>query len=263
MKLPVRLKADFREKIWGSTHLEPWFPDSAKKIGEVWFTGDAPLPILVKFLFTSEKLSVQVHPSGPAPRGKTEMWHILRAEPGAAIALGFREPLSRDELRTASLSGEIEKLLRWFPVQAGETYFTPAGTVHAIGTGIALCEIQQNSDITYRLYDYGRPRELHLDEALAVADLGTHPGATKAIKSGTGRDLLVRCEYFETELITSASAAVNFCAGDVLIFLEGRGKISGTPFRAGEVWLLPDELVELRPEGPLRALRIHEPPRPS
>lgn len=262
MKLPVRLKADFREKIWGSTHLEPWFPESAKKIGEVWFTGDAPLPILVKFLFTSEKLSVQVHPSGSAPRGKTEMWHILRAEPGAAIALGFREPLSRDELRTASLSGEIEKRLRWFPVQAGETYFTPAGTVHAIGAGIALCEIQQNSDITYRLYDYGRARELHLDEALAVADLGTHPGATKPVQSGTGRDLLVRCEYFETELITSA-AATNFCANDVLIFLEGRGTIAGMPFQAGEVWLIPDQEAQVRPEGPLRALRVHEPPRRS
>src|SRR4029077_15045845 len=100
--------------------------------------------------------------------GKTEMWHILRADPDAKIALGFRQPLSRDELRRALLSGEVENLLRCFPVKQGQTYFVPAGTVHAIGGGIALCEIQQNSDMTYRLYDYGRPRETPPDQAAAV-----------------------------------------------------------------------------------------------
>src|ERR1700693_4612069 len=93
-------------KVWGSTHLEPWYPDSAEKIGEVWFESAEKLPLLVKFLFTSEKLSVQVH-----PEGKTEMWHILAAEPGAKIAAGFREPISAERLRTSALSGEIVNLL--------------------------------------------------------------------------------------------------------------------------------------------------------
>ena len=110
MTRPVRLKAAQHEKIWGSMNLEPWFPRSDKKIGEVWFTAESAIPVLVKFLFTSDKLSVQVHPAGAL--GKTEMWYILRAEPGAQIALGFRKRLSRERMREAAQSGEIESLLR-------------------------------------------------------------------------------------------------------------------------------------------------------
>ena len=167
---PLRLTPSFREKIWGSTRLEPWFPNSERKIGEVWFEGVDHLPLLIKFLFTSEKLSVQVHPDDDYARvhhdsrGKTEMWHILAAEPGARIAAGFREPITTDQLTAAALSGEIEDLLAWFEAMPGDTFFIPAGTVHAIGAGLVLCEIQQHSDVTYRLYDYGRPRELHLDQ---------------------------------------------------------------------------------------------------
>src|SRR5262249_11355687 len=138
-------------------------------------------------------------PSGP---GKTEMWHILRAEEGARIALGFKEPLTRERLREAALSGEIEQSLQWFRVRAGETYFTPARTVHAIGAGIALCEIQQNSDVTYRLYDYGRPRELHLEQAVEVADLGPHRGPSTPVPITEDRQLLVHCDYFITEALT-------------------------------------------------------------
>src|SRR5712691_5956864 len=124
-----RLTPDFREKIWGATHLEPWFPNSDRKIGEVWFEKDSPL--LVKFLFTTEKLSVQVHPPG-----KTEMWHVLAAEPGAQIAAGFREEISPEKLREASLSGAIMDLLAWHTARRGDTYFLPAGTVHAVGEGL-------------------------------------------------------------------------------------------------------------------------------
>ncbi len=167
-----RLTPSFREKVWGATRLGPWFPDSDRKIGEVWFEGpfgnDADLPLLVKFIFTTEKLSVQVHPEDEyaglhhQSRGKTEMWHILAAEPGAQIAAGFRESITPEQFREAALSGAIEQELQWFDARPGDTFFIPAGTVHAIGPGLALCEIQQNSDVTYRLYDYGRPRELHL-----------------------------------------------------------------------------------------------------
>jgi mannose-6-phosphate isomerase len=247
---PAKLQTAFHEKIWGARDLEPWFPKSEKKIGEVWFTSEPPPPVLVKFLFTSDKLSVQVHPGGP--RGKTEMWYILRAEPGSRIALGFREPVSRERLRHAARSGEIENLLRWLPVAAGETYFTPAGTVHAIGAGIALCEIQQYSDVTYRLYDYGRPRELHIEAAVEIADLGTHPGRTK---------LPVQCEYFETALLEIAGpeATIQSATGDLLILLEGSGSIAGKVFHPGEVWSLPQGAWRLESMQPIRALQVTVP----
>lgn len=149
------------------------------KIGEIWFLPDrtaGDLPLFIKYLFTSERLSVQVHPDDRHARvrglamGKNECWYITDAAPDAVIGLGTRVPLSAEALREAALSGEIEALLDWKPVKAGEFYAVPAGTIHAIGAGITLVEFQQNVDVTYRLYDYGRPRELHLDDALAVAD---------------------------------------------------------------------------------------------
>jgi mannose-6-phosphate isomerase len=265
--LPTRLPPTFHEKIWGSTELEPWFPRAAKKIGEVWFPPPVELPILVKFLFTSARLSVQVHPNDDYARvhensaGKTEMWHILRAEPGAEIALGFREPITRERLRNASLSGEIESLLRWIPVKAGETYLTPAGTVHAIGGGLALCEIQQLSDVTYRLYDYGRPRELHLDKGTEIADLGAHAGAVTAKALNGTHELLVDCPYFATELLRFASAErYRFDCPHLLILLEGEGSFGDLPCRAGEAWLSQAgaEFV-VKPTGVLRLLRTSIP----
>jgi mannose-6-phosphate isomerase len=231
----VKIAPSFVERIWGSTELAPWYPNPLTKIGEVHFHAEPRLPILVKFIFTTEKLSVQVHPKGDS--GKTEMWHILRADPGATIALGFRQPVSRDDLRRASLSGAVEDMLRWFPVKPGETYFVPAGTVHAIGGGIALCEIQQNNDVTYRLYDYGRPRELHLEQALAAADLTEHPGAT---------DLPVRCPYFVAEALDATERR----DAHQLIFLDGPS--------AGEVWLIPAG-ARINVSEQARALRTWSP----
>src|SRR5437868_1607982 len=118
MSAPVRLTPAFHERVWGVDDLKPWFSERriGKKLGEAWFTADPPLPILPKFLFTSDKLSVQVHPDGECGIGKTEMWHILAAQPGARIALGFTQPISAAEMRDAALSGKIEGLLRWIPV---------------------------------------------------------------------------------------------------------------------------------------------------
>src|SRR5580698_7303376 len=123
--LPIQLAPWFHERVWGVADLGPWYPNAGgagagQKLGEAWFTAEPPLPILVKFLFTSERLSVQVHPDGEWGVGKTEMWHILRAEHGARIALGFERHISAEALRAAALSGEIERLLRWIPVRAGE-----------------------------------------------------------------------------------------------------------------------------------------------
>jgi mannose-6-phosphate isomerase len=261
-RLPVRLPPSFHPKIWGATDLLPWFPRAGEKIGEVWFPPPAEVPILVKFLFTSARLSVQVHPKDDYARrhensaGKTEMWYILRADPGAEIALGFQEAISRERLREASVSGEIEKLLRWIPVEPGETYFTPAGTVHAIGGGLALCEIQQVSDVTYRLYDYGRPRELHLDKGVEVSDLGTHPGAVEA----TG-ELLVDCPYFRTEKLDVSSGRHYTCGSPhLLILIAGEGAFGDQPCRAGEVWLASaGAAFAMHPTGTLRMLRASVP----
>jgi mannose-6-phosphate isomerase len=150
-------------------------------------------------------------------------------------------------------------------VKAGETYFTPAHTVHAIGGGIALCEIQQNSDITYRLYDYGRPRELHLEQAAAIAHLDVHPGCVKAPITSAGRKLLVSCEYFETELLELEKAEyAGYPARDqFLIIVEGRGRIADLDYQAGEVWLVPPEADRfwLVPHDASRALRVLAPVR--
>ncbi len=238
---PQRLTPSFREKVWGSTQLEPWFPNSDHKIGEVWFEGVDNLPLLVKFIFTSEKLSVQVHPDDDHARihhassGKTEMWHILAAKPGARIAAGFRVPLTAHQLRTAAHSGEIEDLLEWFEARPGDTFFIPAGTVHAIGGGLLLCEIQHNSDVTYRLYDYGRPRELHLDQAIAVSARTRHD----ALQPVAG-DLLLASKYFTTfKLVIESPIQYPPHIGELLIAIQGAGNVAGQPAKAGETWYIP------------------------
>ncbi len=248
-QLPQRLESRFLDKIWGTTDLAPWFSSDGRKIGEVWFEDPRdPLPILFKFIFTSEKLSVQVHPGDAYARakdnlpGKTEMWYVLRAEPGASLAAGFKEPLTRERLRESALSGEIEQMLEWIPVQPGDTLFIPTGTVHAIGAGIALCEIQQMSDTTYRLYDYGRPRPLHLDRSLDVSTLGPwqRPAPPRALPDGWQR--LVTCEYFATDTLR-ISRPLDYTPApdrvDVLIFLSGHGRLAGQPYRLGEMWKIP------------------------
>jgi mannose-6-phosphate isomerase len=249
-----RLESTALEKVWGTPDTEPWYPRSERKIGEVWFTAPEEPRLLVKFVFTSASLSVQVHPpDSPSGLGKTEMWHILRAAPGARLALGFEHPASRDQVREAAISGEIEQLLRWYPAHPGDTFFVPAGTVHAIGGGLALCEIQQNSDVTYRLYDYGRPRELHLDESLRVADLGWY----------TGPEVPAGCPYFRTESIATA-APVAYEAGphaEFLICLEGEGLFGTEPFAPGQVWIASaGTMCAIQPLGQVRLLRTHVPP---
>jgi len=173
----MKLDRRYVEKPWGRSRLPPMFDaPKGERTGEVWFTSGAHLPLLAKYIFTSERLSIQVHPNDEQARargltlGKTECWTILEADPGATIGLGTKRELSPDELRQAALDGSIEQLMDWRPVRAGDFYFVPAGTVHAIGGGISLLEFQENADVTYRLYDYGRPRELHLNDGVAVAN---------------------------------------------------------------------------------------------
>lgn len=175
------LNRKFVEKPWGRDTLPAPFPTMpGKRIGEIWFEATTPLPLMLKYLFTSEKLSIQVHPSDAEavasglPGGKEECWLVLDADPGATLGIGLKAATDRDEIEAAATSGAIEAMMDWKPVSRGDFFYIPAGTIHAIGAGVALVEMQQNADITYRLYDYGRPRELHLEEGLAVANGGPY-----------------------------------------------------------------------------------------
>jgi len=172
--LPVRLV----DKPWGKWKLPaPFVSVEERQIGEIWFEPPASVPqLLVKYIFTSEKLSVQVHPSdkqtfafGLGKQGKEECWLVMAAEPGAQLGIGFRDSISLEQMRAAALDGSIEQLMAWHDVVAGDFFYIPANTVHAIGAGVTVLEVQQNSDITYRLYDYGRPRELHLDVGVSIS----------------------------------------------------------------------------------------------
>ncbi|MBB3953752.1 class I mannose-6-phosphate isomerase [Novosphingobium sediminicola] len=166
------------DKPWGRADLPaPFTPAPEGKTGEIWFDPPPLLrELLVKYIFTSENLSVQVHPSdaqtlakGLGAQGKEECWLVIEAQPGARLGIGLREATDAETLRAAALDGSIEAMMDWHKVRPGDFFYIPAGTIHAIGAGVTVLEIQQNSDITYRLYDYGRPRSLHLDEGTAVA----------------------------------------------------------------------------------------------
>jgi mannose-6-phosphate isomerase len=182
---------------------------AGERIGEVWFTDGADLPLLAKYIFTSERLSIQVHPNDEQararglPQGKSECWYILDAEPGATLGLGLKRQIGADDLRQAALDGSIEELMDWRPVRARDFVFVPSGTVHAIGAGISLLEFQQNSDVTYRLYDYGRPRELHLDDGVAVANAGPFPNDLIQHLSVTDDRTLVEGPHFTLVLSNS------------------------------------------------------------
>lgn len=171
-----------------------------------------PFPLLLKLLDARDTLSVQVHPGNDYARraegklGKTEAWHILQAAPGAELVYGLREGVTREELTAACRAGKaVEKLLRRVQVKAGETYYIPAGTVHAVGKGVLVYEIQQSSDVTYRFYDWdrrdaaGRRRELHLEKALDVAVLDFRRTAAREEQLAPGRFLLLREKYFSLE----------------------------------------------------------------
>jgi len=214
---PLLLQPEFHERVWGSRDLAPIFDRkiTGAPVGEAWLTGDecrvangplagrslgqlsrefqaeflgkaakgaARFPLLIKFLFPKEKLSVQVHPDDRQaaligePCGKTECWYILHADQGAQVALGLRRGVSRGELETAIRENRAEEALNWVDVHAGDLIYVEAGTVHAIGPGAVIVETQQNSDVTYRLYDYGRPRELHIEKGLQAAREQTRAG---------------------------------------------------------------------------------------
>ncbi|MFM9977013.1 MAG: class I mannose-6-phosphate isomerase [Sphingomonadaceae bacterium] len=238
------------EKPWGRTALWPGFdnPEGAR-IGEIWFEAPAGTEpdLMVKYLFTSEKLSIQVHEDDATAqaagrrRGKDEAWVILAAEPEATIALGTHEAVSRDRLRAAALDGSIETLVDWKPVAAGDVIYSAARTVHAIGAGLTLIEVQQNVDLTYRLYDYGRPRELHLEAGVAVSDAVPFVAPPIPGDIGHGRAILCEGAKFVLERWSwSGERALELpdAVPGWLIPVSGGGTLDGDAFVAGECWLV-------------------------
>ena len=226
-----RLRATFSERVWGRTDLRPWYAETgtAAPVGEAWLTGPqavvetgpwagqtlgemarhgrlgegiaAEFPLLVKILFPSDKLSVQVHPDDDEaqamgePRGKTECWYVLEAEPGASVACGLKKGVGREDVARGVADGTLEAMMEQVPVAAGDMVFVDAGTVHAIGPGVVMLETQQTSDVTYRLFDYGRPRELHLERGLAVMKEETAAGKV-APRAMEGFVRLIEQRYF-------------------------------------------------------------------
>jgi mannose-6-phosphate isomerase len=256
----VRLERRLVPKVWGRRDVPPMFgrlPDGGEPLGEVWFPDRAgdEAELLVKYLFTSEKLSIQVHPGEAAAkaaghaRGKDEAWVILRAEPEAVIGLGLLERVSRDELRAAALDGSLEQLIDWRPVTAGDVVYSPAGTIHALGPGLTLVEIQQNLDLTYRLYDYGRPRELHVEEGVAVADPAPFRGRTSPEPIGEGRELLAAGAFVvERWRGREQTVGVDGDAPIWLIPLDPGGAVDGAPLEAGSVWVARGPTAVRAPE---------------
>ncbi|HTV08066.1 MAG TPA: type I phosphomannose isomerase catalytic subunit [Candidatus Aquilonibacter sp.] len=227
----VVLQPWLSERIWGATELPDFLeqPKLGHPVGEAWLTAvdckvegrdeatlgeltrrwpqafgaDEPgeFPLLIKFLFPHEWLSVQVHPNDAEaqaigqPRGKNECWYVLSAEPGAKLALGFEGEITTGEMERAIREGTLESRLRYVPVKAGDMVYVEAGTIHAIGPGMVVLETQQYSDTTYRLYDYGRPRELHLKDGLAVTKTRTEAGLVAPVEMD-GFTRLISTQYF-------------------------------------------------------------------
>lgn len=245
------LTASPRQRIWGRRALPPAFGQfaGAEPVGEVWFENTPPDQLLVKFLFTSKALSIQVHPDDSAakraghPRGKDEAWLVVDAEPGAVIALGPKRSVDRDELRRAALDGTIEGLLDWRPVESGAFFYLPAGTIHALGGGLTLIEIQQNVDLTYRLYDYGRPRQLHVEEAVSAACRHPFVEPWGGVELGLGRHVLAAGGAFTVERWQVEQDLEILGSELLLVPLAAAGSLDGEPLEPGMVW---------RVEGPCR-----------
>lgn len=277
---PFRIEPKFVARVWGYRDLRPWYEIIAHgdPIGEVWLTGDdcviatgshagqklsklfreapeallgkaAPSgdsPLLIKVIFAREKLSVQVHPDDwlaqkyGQPRGKTECWYALSAEPGAQVAAGLKPGVTLDQVRAGIQHGTLEDSLNVLPVAAGDMIFVDAGTVHAIWPGSILLEAQQNCDLTYRMYDYGRPRELHIEKSLEATRLVTRAGkVTPRVLSD--RSILVDEDYFCVERIpvqtsrtsTSLRGTGETAPGLAYLFAaKGAGRLASSGFES-------------------------------
>jgi len=251
-------------KPWGRTDVPAAFGriGDGEPLGEVWFQREdgGEDALLVKYLFTSQRLSIQVHPGDQAAvkagykRGKDEAWLVLDAEPGAELGIATKQPVSDETLRAAALDGSIVDLIDWRPAESGDVYYSPAGALHSIGAGLTLLEVQQNTDLTYRLYDYGRPRELHLDAGISASrtDLSVEKSSPRMV--GKGRQLLVEGPKFTVEEWTAGRAALS-ASSDAprwLIPMGGSVTAGGVDLEQPSVWIAEGSLqVEIGKDGKL------------
>ena len=245
---------------WSVAALRPF--SGAKRddrpIGEIWFErpGEtaAASSLLLKLLFTSQPLSIQVHPNDSyaqsigLPNGKTEAWYVLSATPEAKVALGLKRSLTPLLLEQAIDDGSIADLVTWLTVQAGDTILVPAGTIHAIGEGLVIAEIQQRSDATFRIFDYGRGRELHIDKAIAVSIAGPADAQVTPRRLTETRTLLVSNPYFTFEKIDLAPNSawqLNAKQETWLLAIAGDGRAGSFEVAAGDVVFAESDRVSI------------------
>jgi mannose-6-phosphate isomerase len=233
-------------------------PGSAA-VGEIWFEraeANAPDPaLLLKLLFANEALSIQVHPDDAFARsiglvhGKTEAWYVLSATSDAKVAVGLKWGPTTQQLRTSIEDGSIVDMVCWHPVRSGDIVFVPAGTVHAIGPGLVIAEIQQRSDATFRLFDFGRQRELHIDNAVTVARAGPAHAQTASRRLTDARTLLIACPYFVLEridLVPDSSWQLNAANETWLLVLDGHAQVGPMSLCIGEAAFLEAERATIQ-----------------
>ncbi len=310
----------FDPRPWGTHNLSPIYPNRMfeEKIGEAWLTGDdckianGPLtgqtlsqvgekyqrelvgdaardarrfPLLLKFLFPHEKLSVQVHPDDEQARrvgqlwGKTECWYVAHAKPGAQIALGLRPGATVAQLEKAIHEKRAEELLNWLNVYTGDMIYVAGGTVHTLGPGSVIVETQQQSDTTYRLYDYGRPRELHLKDGMAAVKLKVasgkvvRPAPTQGPGTGNRQAPLVAAPYFVVDMFELKNAQelntrdeTGISSVQILVVVEGCGVVEAAAtepvtLAKGDAVVVPASAGKftIRPQWTLEFLRARVP----
>lgn len=248
------------EKPWGSTDLRPWsalrHPGGA--VGELCFEradAAAPAPaLLLKLLFTSAPLSIQVHPDDAVahasglPHGKAEAWYVLSAHPAAQVAVGLTHPVSGAQLRAAIADGSVAELVHWRPAMQGDVIFVPGGTIHAVGAGLVLAEIQQRSDTTFRLFDHGRARALHVDQAVAAATAGPAARQTVPHRLTAARTLLVASPHFvleRLELPPETTWALQASVETWVLAVAGHARIGQTSAGPGDAAFLEDDCARI------------------
>lgn len=315
---PLLMMPVFDPRPWGTLDLSPIYPNQkfSEKIGESWLTGDhcrvanGPLagrslsdlsqqfgrelvgeaardpkrfPLLTKFLFPHEKLSVQVHPDDECaqrsgePWGKTECWYVAHAEPGAQVALGMKPGVTCEQLEKGIHENRAEELLNWIDVHRGELIYVAGGTVHTLGPGSVIVETQQQSDTTYRLYDYGRPRELHLKQGMAaVKEVHGSGKVIRADKNGSPHEELVAAPYFVVDKFTlrdpqsfSTTDESGTRSVQILVALDGCGVVEAhgmdpVTFAKGDAIVVPADVwnFAVRPQWNLEVIRAHVPGKP-
>ena len=303
MQKIYRLTPATKDNIWGGNKLRAYGKESEKdRIAESWelsFTngGEARIadgrdmteafpretwgtsaekfhafPVLTKFIDAQDKLSVQVHPSdeyalkNEGQFGKTEMWYVVEADEGAGLYMGLERECDTDEFAAAVADGSVEKLLSFKEVKRGDVYFIPSGTIHAIGAGVVIFEIQQNSTLTYRLYDYmrrdkdGNLRELHVDKAMKVSLLEPYK---ESVFDKNDESLIGTCEYFETRKYKLNLSKITFnVEKDSFLSITcvgGEGKIEGEKISLGDTFFIPAGAGEITVDGELEIIAVSLP----